>query len=380
MKKILFDLSNFDITTTSGGSAAAKAYLKAVIECNLGNIDVLKNELDPEFNIPDISIINAPIRSKLKAIINLYNGYCHCGAPVIKNFCKLKTYDIYFLNSGLNSGCIIEDIRKSGAKSVLLHHNYEPEYSMDSKTLFTLKGRTDRFIKYWEGKAYRNADINLFLTVQDKILFETNYGKRDNNYVLGMFEASNSKKLAIREPQKKTIAISCSLCSLQNIYALKRFEPILRDFCKRYPDWKILLMGRNPSPEILSMQDVYDNIKVYSNPDDIQALCASCAIYLCPMDLGGGLKLRIMDGLRNGMPIITHSVSSRGYDSFFTKDYFCIYDDESSFFNQFEKMQEKVDDMNSNREKIQNDYYNYFGFQAGVNRLSDSLKSIDYKI
>ena len=62
------------------------------------------------------------------------------------------------------------------------------------------------------------------------------------------------------------------------------------------------------------------------NPESIDDIITDSDIYLCPTRLGGGIKLRVMDGLRLGIPVITHSCSARGYDYFIDKPYFKVFD------------------------------------------------------
>ena len=60
----------------------------------------------------------------------------------------------------------------------------------------------------------------------------------------------------------------------------------------------------------------YAPITLIPNPEDMMSIVSGCDIFLCPTRLGGGLKLRVMDGLRAGLPVIAHQVSARGYSEF----------------------------------------------------------------
>ena len=94
------------------------------------------------------------------------------------------------------------------------------------------------------------------------------------------------------------------------------------------------------------------------------------AIYLCTTSVGGGLKLRLMDGLKRGMADITHKVSARGYEQFFTSPFFQIYDDVESFKKGLKAIQEQLDKTDSNfQDEIINTYQKYFGYESGVSRV-----------
>ena len=85
---------------------------------------------------------------------------------------------------------------------------------------------------------------------------------------------------------------------------------------------------------------------------------------LCPTALGSGLKLRIMDGLKTGMPVLTHYVSLRGYEPFLDRFVFSYADAES-----FRTALRKMKSISWNREEIIRAYKDVFSFEAGVERL-----------
>lgn len=376
MKKVLFDATNCDIFRSGGVGRATRAYLNAVHEIMNKKIDVLQCIGDTLVDDSKFETVLIPQRNKINALLSsLRKGYVHCGGKHIVRLAKTGEYSLFFLNSGFFSGAVVDAISQNNGKSIVLHHNYEPNYTMDSKSFWTLGGRTSSFVKHLERKAYLGATVNLFLTEYDKQLFESNYGARNNNFVMGMFEYEDTEPVMISNIKEKTIAISCSLAAPQNIYCLRGFKPYISILNSRFPEWKVILMGRNPPKEILEFEHEFTNVSVIPNPEEIQKECASCCIYLCPMDRGGGLKLRVMDGLRNGMPIITHVVSSRGYDVFFEKDYFNIYNDMESFVNAVDAVV-KRGSFAGYRDTIKRDYLNYFSFSAGVERLNQLIKSL----
>jgi len=92
--------------------------------------------------------------------------------------------------------------------------------------------------------------------------------------------------------------------------------------------------------------------------------------YICPTSLGGGLKLRIMDGLQWGLPVVTHAVSARGYDAF--KDAGCLfaYSNQEEFADALRCLKSTIFD----KKQVQTLYNSIFSFGAGVDRLKNILK------
>ena len=147
----------------------------------------------------------------------------------------------------------------------------------------------------------------------------------------------------------------------------QRYYPILKE---NFPDWRIIISGRNPSEKIYQFQQEYaQSIEIIPNPPIMEDVIQKGSIFLCPTCIGGGLKLRLMDGLRMGLPIITHKVSARGYDVFFDSPFFQIYDDEKSFERALTVVVDFVNNNKNYQQDIRNIYLSYFGFKAGCDRI-----------
>ena len=116
-----------------------------------------------------------------------------------------------------------------------------------------------------------------------------------------------------------------------------------------------------------------DCMTLTPNPENIRALAAQSTIYLCPMDAGGGLKMRILDGLRAGQPVLVHERSARGFDALLDTPYFCTYNDPESFENGLKQILHYLQSASYSRATIQDKYYELFSFEAGIERLKAIL-------
>jgi len=83
--------------------------------------------------------------------------------------------------------------------------------------------------------------------------------------------------------------------------------------------------------------------------------------------------LRIMDGLRLGLPILTHEKSVRGYESFLNKKYFKTYKDLDTFKKSFKDLMNLIEMKKNDNFQIQQDYLDTYSFNAGVKRFEKLL-------
>ena len=375
-KRILIDATNVNITVPGGGSFATQGYIEALLALFPDQVDVLH---PAEAHIRDARYhtIDVPGRSKAQQYVGLLKGQFHRAGQFIIDYLSEhpNTYEYVFINTGLFAGSIIPKVQPMHIKTIVLHHNYEPEFRMDSYSSLTFGGRTAALVRYWERKGYKKADINLFLTQQDKERFEKEYGVRQKNYITGVFEPTRSILPLITKVPTNSAVITCALGDKQNQESLLCFaEKYLPIFEQTLPGWHVELMGRNPSKAILLMADQHSSIALTPNPEDIRSLAAQSKIYLCPMDAGGGLKLRIMDGLRAGQPVLAHVRAARGYEPFAGQAFFQTYSDEQSFLQGLQTICQYIQSAEYTRTSVQSQYYGVFGLESGIKRLESILR------
>ena len=113
------------------------------------------------------------------------------------------------------------------------------------------------------------------------------------------------------------------------------------------------------------VQDQLALIKQCNCPENMSETIIDCGIFICPTNVGGGIKLRVMDGLKLGMPIITHKVSARGYDAFWDKPWFQVYEDKDSFMKALEKINVVIRENDGLRDEIIESYKQIFSFSNG---------------
>jgi hypothetical protein len=383
MKKILYIATN-DLFVRFGGGLAVLAYYEAVKYLyDPENIDLILPQESIGNTVNKKNYFGVPRRNKIIAIISSIFGNLHRFRKYV--FYHLNKYPgqykLCIINGGTYAGDMIDDIKSLEIKVVVIHHNYEREYVVDNKTLSSFWGIFPYYVIRNEKNAYYQADLNLFLTKSDMALFERQYGKcKGERAVIGTFEPFRQTLPFIEKDRRfYTMVITGGLGGYQTEYGIKYFYKnyyvLLR---KEFPDIKILIAGRNPTKSIMGIaKKEVENITIIRNPENMEEIIKQGIIYYCPTNVGGGLKLRVMDGLRQGLPVLVHKVSARGYDIFFNKSYFQIYDDKESFIRGLKILLDLYYGDKIDNKQIQDDYKEYFSFDAGCNRFELSLMFLD---
>jgi hypothetical protein len=365
-----------------GGGLAIRAFYEGVKKLYPNKVDLILPQESCEYVEDKIDIFGVPRRNKIVAVVLSLLGHLHRYRKYIFLHLKKhsKKYKICIINGGVYAGDMIDHIKSLGINVVVIHHNYEKEYHIDNKTSLTFWGKFPYYVCRNEKNAYYKADLNLFLTNSDIELFKNNYGPCAGLIgLLGVFEPFSAMPPSqIQKRRNHTIIISGSLDSYQTESGIEDFfSHYYKIINEEFSKLNILIAGRNPTDRIKKFSEQYRrNVNIISNPADMDSITGKCLIYCCPTNIGGGLKLRIMDGLRLGLPVLTHIVSSRGYDAFFDKPYFKIYKDEEGFRDGISCLMKLYENNMIDHGQIQCDYNSYFSFEAGRERLDKYLSLI----
>lgn len=381
MKRVLY-LAPYDFNKFGGGSQAVRAYMDSVLDIfGKERVDVMTgSEFKMLHEYEDLNFILVQRRLKIRSYFDLLLGNLERWIKPIKNHLSKNKYryDLVIINGG-KMGVVVPFIKKLGINVVTIHHNEEIEYCMDNKNVYTFWGRCDYFVRRAQGIAYKYSDINIFLTMQDKNLLHSIYGENDKkNVVLGVYDYKSAPIVtSFSISNTYHLGISGSLVNYQTTHGIMDIKNNYWDIIMELiPDLRLLLTGRSPSEEIIDFANSKkNNIAIIPSPQDILSVIQKASIYLCPTDIGGGLKLRAMDGLKLGMPILVHQVSARGYDMFIGKPYFRVYNNRETFRKGLSDLINYVEDLDVvKRKKISEEFYAFFGYQSGTTRMRNLLK------
>jgi glycosyltransferase involved in cell wall biosynthesis len=298
---------------------------------------------------------------------------------VRKRLAEGVRYDYCVFNNSKTSTGLIRQVRDLGIKTITIHHNVEPEFVRDNTPNWLHRTLLMHLVKKAERTAWQLSDYNLFLTRQDLQTFKSLYGENHSiNGIIGTFEYNPMPeiKLKERDPQHLTISITGTLCLQQGIDGIRYFFDELYQYLPEGA--KVIISGRQPTEEVKALCSCHgSNVQLIPNPDDMSEVINKADIYLCPTRLGGGLKLRVMDGLRLGLPVIVHSCSARGYDELAGSDCLSVFDSKEEFASELQKLVEKIQNGTIRRDYIRQRYEEVFSYQAGLRRLKAILSVED---
>ena len=94
-------------------------------------------------------------------------------------------------------------------------------------------------------------------------------------------------------------------------YIAEKLWPELK---RKYPQLECDIVGADPVNSIRALAHKLDGFNVYGFVDDVRPFMEKAAVYVCPIQDGGGTKLKILDAMAMSKAIVAHPTACEGID------------------------------------------------------------------
>lgn len=91
------------------------------------------------------------------------------------------------------------------------------------------------------------------------------------------------------------------------VYFVNEILPFIQ---KKIPDFKLILLGKDPSPDILALQS--DAVQVMGLVEDTRPYLQSSAMFICPLRSGSGTRFKLLEALACGCPVVSTTIGAEG--------------------------------------------------------------------
>lgn len=372
--KVLF-ITMHDPFGNKGGGLASRRFLDAfhdifsdtVLDVLIGDDVVIPISYVERFNF--IKVVKRPqLYRLLSPLTKVLHRYQKKGKELLSNRC----YDYCIFDHDYLAGSLIKYALRSNTKSIVIHHNVESSYCRDTYSkLFTVLFLSA--VVHCEKTSYTNAFLNIFFTKEDEKSFAGLYKKSKGNSIVIWFDYEKAKYIPPTFHDDFTLIITGGLTRKYSVDGITHFIDDL--LCKIPDNYKIIIAGRDASRRLQDYINQYNSIELYVDCDDMQPLLNRSDVYLCPVRKGSGIKVRINDGLRSGLPVIAYTNSCRGYSDFKDKGYMFSYSNPDEFLICLNKAEELCRRDALLRKKIIAEYNDIFSYDKALLLLRSAIKN-----
>jgi glycosyltransferase involved in cell wall biosynthesis len=226
-------------------------------------------------------------------------------------------YDIVFLESEFVYPILDNPALKAG-QTVLRIQNHESSYFRElarsvkwglEKLYYLLESFKFHLI---ESSLYRRVRNMLFISSSE---YESHRRKHPESNAAILPAPIEQNKMRMNRADSKTVLFVGSLFMANNREALnwyiEKVHPLLADI----KDYQFLAAGNSREGNIdwlYSLARNHANIKIIDSPEDITPLYDQSAVFVNSMLHGAGVKIKNIDAIRNGLPVVTTTVGNQG--------------------------------------------------------------------
>lgn len=252
---------------------------------------------------------------------------------LVKNLVRNRNFDVIMLES-TEMGLYWPAIRSTSALKVLDLHNLEGELTWDQAKLLPLGIKKllylyDAFqFNRLEQHLIRKVDFVMVTSPREKeLLLEKNSNLQVEVLPNGV-DCDAISPLPV--PANENVLFVGAMDYLPNIDGVVFFvSEVLPYLRRRCPDINLWIVGKNPVPEIVSLKNV-DGVRVIGEVDELEPYYRQCRLCVVPLRAGGGTRLKILEAMAYGRPVVSTSKGCEGLEVEHGKD-LLIADDPETF-------------------------------------------------
>ncbi len=206
----------------------------------------------------------------------------------------------------------------SSLPKVLNHHNIESgillrraakEKNLLAKTYLYLQGWK---LRHYEKRKLAKFNLNLTVSELDGILLQKICPDADFTVISNGVDTDYFKPFST-EPKDDNIVFVASLNWYPNLdavnYLINEIWPLLKN---KIPDIIMNLVGGPPPKNVAAFGLADRSFKVHGFVEDVRPYMAESAVYIVPIRIGGGTRLKILDAMAIGKAVVSTSIGCEG--------------------------------------------------------------------
>lgn len=238
--------------------------------------------------------------------------------PILKQLLKEQRFDAIILenNATLNA---VNIIRRYDKQVKIIYNAHNVETNLVKAALGRKEISSKLVMKYqdFESQLYKKVDAVFTCSNDDKKIFEEMNDHKLKVEVIPNGVNVPSKKYAdaVNEQIPQFLIFCGSLWSIPNAEGLHWFcNKIWPQITKEYPHLKLLVVGSGELPVKYSINQT-ENIEFTGAVNDVKEFYNKATISIVPLLTGSGTRLKILEAMGMGVPVVSSSKGAEGINS-----------------------------------------------------------------
>jgi len=173
-----------------------------------------------------------------------------------------------------------------------------------------LKSQWRKF-EAFEKRAFARADRVVAVSEEDARLIRTQFGQPATDVVdNGIDREFFASVEGPHDPH--TILFLGALDWRPNLDAVELLlSKIFPEVRRQEPNAKLVIVGRNPSAGLIAKAESM-GVELHANVPDVRPFLGQAGVMTVPLRIGGGSRLKILEALASGLPVVSTRVGAEG--------------------------------------------------------------------
>jgi glycosyltransferase involved in cell wall biosynthesis len=168
-----------------------------------------------------------------------------------------------------------------------------------------------RKLRRYEARACRDADLTIAVSPADRDLLAANAGCAAGHAIATGVDASYFAPSRTREAPDRLV-FTGSMDWHPNDDAIRYFmDSILPAIRREVPQVSLVVVGRNPGARLVQAAREA-GVEVTGTVPDVRDHVARASVYVVPLRIGGGTRLKIFEALAMGKAVVSTSIGAEG--------------------------------------------------------------------
>ena len=227
---------------------------------------------------------------------------------------QLPAYDLLlcdFLQPSLNVMDLPFSPRilfQHNVESVIFERHYQERKLGPAKAYLYLQWR--KLLAY-EARAAHWFDHNIMVSDEDVATMERLYGAKNCSSIPTGVDAEYYQPMG-QEAESNDIVFTGSMDWLPNVDGITWFANEILPLIKRTLPVKIWVVGRKPAAAVKELAAKHPEIEVTGTVDDVRPYIGKARVYMVPLRIGGGTRMKIYEAMAMGKPVVSTRIGAEG--------------------------------------------------------------------
>jgi polysaccharide biosynthesis protein PslH len=199
-----------------------------------------------------------------------------------------------------------------GAESFMIQRRIRNERSLPRKLFFFLEWLT---LRRYEARQCPKFANNVVMSSLDQEILAGIAPHAAFTVVPNGVDIEYFKLATPAPPGSRTVVFAGRLDQYSNRHGMLQFmQHAWPALAQAYPDVNIHVIGSNPPGEIKQLAERDTRVKVHGFVPDVRPYFDGAAAAICPIWDGGGTRIKVLDALAQGMPLVATSIGAEGIE------------------------------------------------------------------